>query len=132
MNLARGTFDLRQRIEQGHEAEAQLVDVRTRLHQQGPHRAARGIEHRQHEVGGLEELVVAPEGDRLGIGQRLLKAAREFVHAHRKSTLSVSCAVDGGKPQSVQGAAMQAGRAWHTGRWPTIARRRRALAPAEG
>jgi len=33
-------------------------------------------------VRWLHELVIAPEGDRLGIGQRLLKTAGELFHAH--------------------------------------------------
>ena len=82
-------LDLRQPVEQRQQPRAQLVDVRAGLHQQRAHRAARGVQQRQHDVRGLEELVVAAERQRLGVGQRLLKAAGELVHAHGDSALQV-------------------------------------------
>ena len=33
-------------------------------------------------VQRLDELVVAADGERLGVGQRLLEFAGQFVHAH--------------------------------------------------
>src|SRR5205823_3995192 len=85
-------------------------DVGPRLHEQRAHRPARAIEHRQQDMRGLDELMIAAERERLRVGQRLLKAAGQFVHAHESSTLGcdtwVGQRVCGDKPLSVQGAAV--------------------------
>ncbi len=47
------------------------------------------VEQRQQHVGRLDELIVAANAQRLGIGQRRLEAAGELVHAHRGLTLRV-------------------------------------------
>ena len=52
----------------------------------GVGRAALLIEQRRHQVRRLEHVVVAPDRQRLGIGQRLLKTRSQFVHSHRQST----------------------------------------------
>ena len=62
------------------EQRAQPVDVHARLDQQRPHAAALGVEHGQQQVRRLDELVVAPDGQRLRIGQRRLEPTGEFVH----------------------------------------------------
>jgi len=87
VDLAGGPLDLGQRIELRQKPRPELVDVRACLHQQRTHRAARGIQHGQKHVGRLDELVIAPESQRLGIGQRLLETAGEFVHAHGERAL---------------------------------------------
>jgi len=63
-----------QGIEQPQQSRAQLVDVRAGLQQQWTHRAAGAVQHRQHHVRRLEELVIAPERERLCIGERLLES----------------------------------------------------------
>jgi len=55
-------------------------------------------------VRGLEELVIAAQRKRLRVGERLLKAAGEFIHAHG-NTWDVEALFCGDKPQSVQEAA---------------------------
>ena len=56
------------------------------LQQQRAHASRPSVEQRQHDVRRLEDLVVAAERQRLGVGQCLLKAAGEFVHAHGSRT----------------------------------------------
>src|SRR5438309_3706085 len=85
--LAGGALDLGQSVEERQQPRAQLVDVGPRLHEQRAHRAARAIEHRQQDMRGLDELMIAAERERLRVGQRLLKAAGQSVHAHESSTL---------------------------------------------
>jgi len=97
-----GAFDLRQAIEQPQESRAQLVDVRAGLQQQRTHGATGPVEHGEHHVRRLEELVVAAERERLCIGERLLEAAGSLSMRMAIPADLVSC---GDKPQSVQGAA---------------------------
>src|SRR5438105_3803507 len=94
--LAGGALDLGQPVEERQQPRAQLVDVGPRLHEQRAHRAARAVEHRQQDVRGLDELMIAAERERLGVGQRLLKAAGELVHAHESSTLGCDTGYDSG------------------------------------
>src|SRR5206468_1497670 len=94
VNVPGCALDLRQALEQPQQSRAQLVDVRTGLQQQRPHRAAGAVQHRQHHVRGLQELVIAAERERLGVGERLLQAAGEFIHAHG-NTLDVDALVVG-------------------------------------
>ncbi len=74
---------LGQAIERGAELGAQPVDVGPCLDEQRPHGAALAVEEREQHMGRLEELVVAADGERLGIGQRLLEPAGELVLTHR-------------------------------------------------
>jgi hypothetical protein len=67
------------------EPRAQQVDVDVRLRQQVPHRAALLIEQCRHQVGRLDELVVAPDRQALGICKCLLELAGHFVHSHPKT-----------------------------------------------
>ena len=46
------------------------------------HAAALLLEQRRHHVHGLDELMIAADGERLRIGQRLLELGRQLVHAH--------------------------------------------------
>ncbi len=84
VHFAGRAFHLRQAVEQRREIGAQLLDVRAGLGEQGPQRAALLVEQREQQVARLDLLVVAPDGERLGVGQGVLEAAGEFVvtHAH--------------------------------------------------
>ena len=64
------------------ELRAQQVDVDARLVEQRAHAAALLIQQREHHVRGLDVLVVAADRQRLGIGQRQLEFAGQFVHSH--------------------------------------------------
>src|ERR1700681_4808094 len=77
-----GAFDPRQPFQQRQQSRAQLIDVRAGLQQQRTHRAAGAVQHRQHQVRGLEELVIAAQRERLRVGERLLEPAGELVHPH--------------------------------------------------
>ena len=41
------------------------------------------LEQRRHEMHGLDVLIIAAHGERLGIGQCGLKLGRQLVHTHR-------------------------------------------------
>ena len=82
MDVPRCAFDLRQLIQEPPQLGAQLIDVGSRLHQQRPHGTAAAVEHRQHHMRGLQNLVVTPERKRLRIGERRLKFGRQFVLSH--------------------------------------------------
>ena len=69
-------------VERLAELRAQQVDVDAGLVEQGPHRAALLVQQGRHHVQRLDVLVVAADRERLGIGQRLLEFAGQFVHAH--------------------------------------------------
>ncbi len=47
-----------------------------------PHAAALLIEQRHHDVGRLDELVVASYGEALGVGQRHLELGGESIGTH--------------------------------------------------
>jgi hypothetical protein len=47
-----------------------------------PHRAAVLVQQRDHEVNRLDELVIAPDRQTLGIRQRHLELAGQLVHPH--------------------------------------------------
>ena len=83
LHVAAMALDLRQAVDDVGEQRAQPVDVDPRLDQQRPHAAALGVEHGQQQVRRLDELVVAADRQRLGVGQRRLKSAGEFVLAHK-------------------------------------------------
>ncbi len=82
MHIPGGSGDGREPLERGAQLRAQLVHIDAGLYQQRPHRPPLAVQQGEQHVRGLEELMVAPERERLGVGQRLLKAAREFVHPH--------------------------------------------------
>jgi hypothetical protein len=84
VHLARVAFDLRQAVERLAELRAQQVDVDPGLVEQRPHGAALLIQQGRHDVQRLDVLVVAADRQRLGISQRLLESAGQFVHAHRE------------------------------------------------
>ena len=77
------TLHLRQLLHDSGQGSSQTIDVDRRLDQQRGDATALGLEHRQQQVCRLDELIVATDGQRLGIGQSRLKPAGEFIHAHR-------------------------------------------------
>ena len=87
MHLAPGPLDRGQAIERLAELGAQRIEVRARLVEQRPYGAAFLVEQRQHEMRGLDELVIPPERHRLGVGQCYLELAGQFVLAHDGSSL---------------------------------------------
>ncbi len=74
--------DLRQLLKQSADALAKRRRIDLRLGQQRRGGAALLIEQRCHHVRWLKHVVVAPHGQRLRIGQRLLKTRSKFVHSH--------------------------------------------------
>ncbi len=82
MHLARRALHLGEPVQLAAEFGAQLVDVHSRLEQQRTKRAALAVQEGQQHMGRLEELMVTTDGKGLRIGERLLEAAREFVHPH--------------------------------------------------
>ena len=76
---------LRQLVQRFGQALAQHRHVDARLRQQRPGAAALLVQQRQQQVRGFDDGVVAADGERLGIAQRLLETRGEFVHAHGKS-----------------------------------------------
>ena len=73
---------LRQAIERIAELRAQQIQIDAGLGQDADDAAAPLLEHRRQHVHGLDELMIAADGERLRIGQRLLELGRQFVHAH--------------------------------------------------
>ena len=82
MDLARGPLDARQVIEDVAKLRAQRVDIHLRHAQQVAYRTALLVEQRHHQVNRFDELVIAPHGEALRIGQRHLKFIGQFIHSH--------------------------------------------------
>ncbi len=65
---------------------AELCPQRVHIHsggrQQRPHAAALLVEQRQKQMNRFDIVVIAPDRERLGIGQRHLKLVGQFVHSH--------------------------------------------------
>jgi len=61
---------------------AQHCDVDAGLRQQRRRRSALLVEQRHHQVRRFEQVVIAPDGKRLRIGERLLEARCQLVHSH--------------------------------------------------
>ena len=74
--------DLGQRIERLVEALAQHRHVDPRLRQQRARAAALLVEQRTEDMHGFDDGVVATDGQRLCVGQRLLETRGELVHPH--------------------------------------------------
>ena len=60
----------------------QLVDVDTGLGQQVTGAATLLVQQGHHQVHRLDELVVASHGQALGVHERHLELAGQFVHSH--------------------------------------------------
>ena len=82
LDVAGRALHPRQAVERLAEGRAQLVDVDVGLCQQVAHRAAFLVEQRRHQVHRLDELVIAPDRQALGVLERQLELAGQFVHSH--------------------------------------------------
>ena len=91
IDIAFLTADSRQPVQRLADALAQGRHVDAGLRQQRRGRAALLVEQRTHQVHRLDHVVVAPDGQRLRVGQRLLKTRSQFVHPHEKAPKSRSC-----------------------------------------
>ena len=87
VQLAAAALHLRQRVEGTIEPGTQAVDVDARLGEKRPHAAAVLIEHGRHQMDGLDELMVPPDGERLRVLKCQLELAGQLVHSH-ESTFS--------------------------------------------
>ena len=83
MHVAGRALHRRQLVDGGVEVLAQLGHVGAGLDQQRPRAAVLLVEQGAEHVRRLHELVVAPDGQGLGIGEGRLESAGEFVHSHR-------------------------------------------------
>jgi GNAT superfamily N-acetyltransferase len=68
------------------DALAQQRHIDAGLRQQGPSAAALLIEQGREQMRGFDDIVVAADGQRLGVGQRLLETRGEFVHTHGRDS----------------------------------------------
>ena len=82
MQFATGAFDFRQAVERVAQLRAKQVDVDAGLREQAAHGAALLVQQRHHDVGRLDELVVQADRQGLGLGERHLELAGQFVHSH--------------------------------------------------
>ena len=82
-HLAARTLDLGQPVQSAGKIRAQLGHLSARLLEQRPRSAALLVEQRRHEMHRLDVLIVAADGQRLGIRQCRLKFGRQLVHTHR-------------------------------------------------
>ena len=96
-HLALRALDLRQPVERLAEARAQQIHVGARLREQRADGAAFLVDQGEQHVERLEELVVAADGQRLGVGERRLELAGEFVHAH-EGLRRCGCTAQNGAP----------------------------------
>ncbi len=83
--LATRSLDLGDAIQRAGKIRAQLRYLGTGFLEERPRGAALLIEQRRHEMHGLDVLIVAADGERLGIGQCRLEFGRQLVHSHRNS-----------------------------------------------
>jgi hypothetical protein len=74
--------DLRQLVERLADAFAQQRRVDAGLREQRARAAALLVEQRGEQVHRFDDVVVAADGERLRVGERLLEARGEFVHPH--------------------------------------------------
>ncbi len=77
-----GTLDVRQAIERARKLGSELRHVGAGFLEQRPRGAALLVEQRRHQVHRLDVLVVAANGQRLGIRQRRLEFGRQLIHSH--------------------------------------------------
>ena len=91
LDLAVRALDLRQARDRLVERRRQPLDVDAGTLQQRTRRAVLLREQCVEHVDRLDELVVAPDRDALGIGQRFLELGGEFVDSHGKISGKQSC-----------------------------------------
>jgi hypothetical protein len=82
MDLAWRALDLGEFVERAGEIGSQTLQVAARLDEQWFDRAALLVDQRQQHMRGLDDLVVAAEGERLGVAEPLLESFGEFVLTH--------------------------------------------------
>ena len=88
-HLAGRSFHFRHAIERSAEFGPQLCDIGTGFLQQRTGGTALLIEQCRHQMRRLDVLIIAADGERLGIGQSRLKFGRQLVHSH-ESTFRVA------------------------------------------
>ena len=140
MHLAGAALDLRQLVERGDEVGAQPCDVAARLLQHRARPAALLLEQGEQHVGRLDDLVVAPERERLGLGEGLLEAGGQLVLSHApedgagtrrfKGVGAPKGATGVGAPKGATGVGAPSGRA--TRRTSPRPRRWRSRRPGRG
>ena len=74
--------DLRQTVQSVAQSDPQLIHVDAGLGQQSADAAAVLLQQRRHQVHRRNELIVPPDRHGLGIGERQLQPACQFVHSH--------------------------------------------------
>ena len=89
MNVAGLTLHQRQPIQHLAQLGLQQIDVDTGFCQQVANHAARLVQHGRQQVYRLDKLVLAANRQRLGVRQRELKFACQFVHPHGRAPVSV-------------------------------------------
>jgi hypothetical protein len=82
MDVAAGALHCGQSVEQIAEGGAQTIDVDVRTGQQVPHRAALLVQQGNHQVDGLDKLVIPTDGQALSICQGHLKLCGQLIHSH--------------------------------------------------
>ena len=82
VDVSASPLDLGETIQGLTQGRAQAVDVRVRLGQQVAHRAPLLVQQCDHQVHGLDELVVPPHRQTLGVRQGHLKFRCQLVHPH--------------------------------------------------
>ena len=82
-NLAGRSFHFGQAVERGGEVGAQLGHIDAGFLQQRTCGTALLVEQGRHQVHRLDVLIVATNGERLGIGQGRLEFGRQLVHSHK-------------------------------------------------
>ena len=85
MHLAAGALHAGQAVQRLAQARAQHVAVAAALVEQRAHGAALLVEQREQQVDGLDQLVIAAQGERLRVLQGSREFGREFVLAHAEA-----------------------------------------------
>ena len=98
VHLATRPFDARQATQRFVHPRAQSLDVDPGRTEQVARRAALLIQERRHDVQRLDELVIAPDGETLRVGERVLEHGGEFVEPHVVvSAMSKGRRIDAGR-----------------------------------
>ncbi len=82
LHIAASAADLRQALQRLVELRTQQLEIDAGLGEQWPHCAAVLIEQGDHDVGRLDELMIAAQREALRVAQGQLKFVGQFVHAH--------------------------------------------------
>ena len=90
-------FDGRDPAELLEQARAQEVHVDAGAVEQRARAAALLVEEREHQVRGLDELLVAADGERLRVRERELEFGRQSIRSHARHP-HVDCPGSWGRP----------------------------------